>query len=152
RAALGATRTQLAFQLLGEVTAVVGAGGVAGLFVGQSLAGVLVWWGGTTLPRLDDVGLSPGVTAFAIATTMAAALLCGVMPAWLFSNVPAVGLVDEGRGSTGGLAQGRFRRAFVAGQVAAALMLLVAVLLTVRSFRQLQAVRPGFDGRNVLSV
>jgi predicted permease len=152
RAALGATRARIAAQLLGEIGVLVGAGGVAGIFIGRALARVLVWWGGTALPRLEDIGLTAGVTAFAVAATTGAALVCGVMPAWLFSNAPAVGLADEGRTSSGGVAQGRFRRGFVAAQVAAALMLLVAMLITVRSFSRLQAVNPGFDGRNVLSV
>jgi putative ABC transport system permease protein len=152
RVALGATRAQLARQLLGEVALLVGLGGVAGLFVGRMLAGVLVWWGGSTLPRLEDIGLTPGVAAFALGATAVAAILCGVVPAWLFSNEPARGLADEGRTSSGGAAQGRLRRGFVAIQVAAALMLLVATLLTARSFSRLQAVDPGFDGRSVLSM
>ena len=152
RAALGATRLRMVGYLLGEIAVLVVAGGIAGVFVGTALARVLVWWGGTTLPRLDDVGLTPGVTAFALGATACAAVVCGVMPAWLFSNPPAIGLADESRTGSGGAAQGRLRRGFVAAQIAAALMLLVAMLLTVRSFSRLQAVNPGFDGRSVLSV
>ena len=152
RAALGATPWRITAQLLGEVAVLVAAGGVGGLFVGRELARVLVWWGGFALPRLDDIGLTSGVTAFASAATAVAALLCGVMPAWLFSEAPIVGLAEEGRSSSGSVVQGRFRRGFVAMQVAAALTLLVAMLLTVKSFRRLEAVNPGFDGRDVLSV
>src|SRR5262245_7914679 len=152
RTALGATRARLAFQLLREIAVLVVAGGIAGVFVGQSLARLLVWWGGTALPRLDDVGLTTGVTAFAIAATAGAALVCGVLPAWLSSSAPALGLADEGRPSSAGVAHGRVRRAFVAAQVAAALVLLVSMLITVRSFGRLQSVHAGFDGRSVLSV
>ena len=152
RTALGATRRQIGVQLLGEVAVVVATGGACGLFLGRQLTRVLVWWGGAALPRLDDIGLTPGVAAFASIATLVAAIGCGVMPAWLFSETSIVGLTDEMRTTTGSVAQGRFRQGFVALQVAASLTLLVAMLLTVRSFSRLQAVNPGFDGRQVLSV
>ncbi|OLD20590.1 MAG: hypothetical protein AUJ01_03950 [Acidobacteria bacterium 13_1_40CM_3_65_5] len=152
RIALGATRARIIGQILGEIAVLVVAGGAAGLFVGRALARVLVWWGGTALPRLDDIGLTPGVCAFAMTVTAAAALLCGLAPAWLLSGAPAAGLADEGRSSTGSVRQGRVHRTFVATQIAASLMLLVAAVLTVRSFAKLQAVDPGFDARDVLSV
>ena len=152
RAALGATRSRMAAQLFGEIALLVGAGGCAGIVIGRAFARVLVWWGGSTLPRLDDIGLTPRVVLFALGATTAAALVCGVMPAWLFSSAPIAGLADDGRTNSGTAAQGRLRRGFVTVQVAAALMLLVAMLLTVRSFGRLQAVHPGFGGGNVLSV
>ena len=152
RAALGATRTRMAAQLLGEIAVVVGIGGAAGVVVGRVLADVLVWWGASALPRLDDVGLTPRVVAFAVAATASAAMVCGVLPAWLFSNAPAAGISDETRTTSGSAVQARLRRGFVAIQIASALMLLVATLLTIRSFNRLQAVNPGFDGRDVLAV
>jgi len=152
RAALGATRSRLAAQLFGEIAVLVVVGGSAGIALGRSLARVLVWWGGSALPRLDDIGLTPRVLFFAVASTACAAVVCGVLPAWLFSSAPAIGLADETRTSSGGAAQGRLRRVFVAAQIASTLMLLVAMLLTVRSFNRLQAVNSGFDGQDVLAV
>ena len=150
RAALGATRLRMAAQLLSEIALLVAVGGAGGIVVGRGLASVLVWWGGSTLPRLDDIGLTPRIVVFALASTACAAIVCGVLPAWLFSAAPAADLADETRTSSGGRAQGRLRRGFVAAQIASALMLLVAMLLTVRSFNRLQAVNPGFDGHDVL--
>ncbi len=152
RAALGATRWRIAAQLLGEIAVLVAAGGAGGIWAGTGFARVLVWWGGASLPRLDGVGLTPGVTAFAVGATAIAAVVCGVIPSWLLSEAPAAGLAEEGRTSSGSVAQGRLRRGFVGMQVAASLMLLVAMFLTVRSFSRLQGVAPGFDGRHVLSV
>ena len=152
RSALGATRPQIVAQLLREIAVIVVGGGVCGLLIGRTLARVLVAWGGTALPRLDDIGLTPGVTGFALTATVCAALICGVTPAWLLSSAAAITLADEGRVSTGSVAQGRIRRTFVAMQVASALMLVVAMIMSVRSFSRLQAVDAGFDGRQVLSV
>jgi putative ABC transport system permease protein len=152
RVALGASRRQIALQLLTEIVLVVGVGGVAGLVVGRALTRVFMWWGGTALPRLDEIGITPGVTAFALAATIAAAVLCGVTPAWIFSRSLEAGFADAGRTSSEGATQGRFRRGFVAAQIGVALVLLVAMTLTVRSFHRLQAVNSGFDGASVLSL
>jgi putative ABC transport system permease protein len=152
RTALGATRRRMAAQLFGEIALLVLLGGAAGTALGRGLARLLVWWGGSTLPRLDDIGLTPRVVLFALASTACAAIVCGVLPAWLFSAAPAAALGDETRTNSGGAVQSRLRRGFVAVQLASALMLLVAMLLTVRSFERLQAVNPGFDGRAVLAV
>ncbi len=152
RRAFGATRWQIGRQLLAEITVLVLIGGVAGLLVGRLLTQLLVWWGGPALPRLEDLGVTRGVVTFAIAATGSAALVCGVMPAWLCSGVSMVLLADDGRSATGSAVQGRFRRMCVALQVAAALTLLVSTLLTARSFARLQSVDPGFDGRHILSV
>src|SRR5262245_53479387 len=110
RAALGASRRQIALQLLGEIAVVVTAGGIAGLFVGTALARVFVWWGGAALPRLDDIGITPGVTAFAFAATLVSALVCGVTPAWISSSALEAGFADDSRTSSEGATQGRFRR------------------------------------------
>jgi predicted permease len=152
RAALGGTRSRLAAQLFSEIAALVLVAGAGGIALGRGLARLLVWWGGSTLPRLDDIGLTSRVLFFAVASTACAAILCGVLPAWLFSTAPAIGLADETRTSSGGPAQGRLRRGFVAMQIASTLMLLVAMLLTIRSFNRLQAVNPGFEGEDVLAV
>jgi putative ABC transport system permease protein len=152
RAALGATRSRLAAQLFAEVALLVAIGGAAGAGLGRGLARILVWWGASALPRLDDIGLTSSVLLFALASTACAAIVCGVLPAWLFSTAPAIGLAEETRATSGGTAQGRVRRGFVAMQIASTLMLLVATLLTVRSFKRLEAVNPGFDAPDVLAV
>ena len=152
RIALGATRGRIVSQIAVEIAALVAVGGAAGLTVGHGLTRVLVWWGGTTLPRLNDVGLTPGVVACAIALTAGAALACSIAPAWLLSDTPAAGLADDSRSTAGSVRQGRVHRTFVAAQLAASVMLLVAAALTVQSLARLQRVDPGFDARDVLSV
>jgi putative ABC transport system permease protein len=152
RAALGATRRQIGAHLLGEIAALVVAGGACGLVLGTQLTRALVWWGGSSLPRLDDVGPTPGLMAFALATTLLGALYCGIMPAWLFSETSIVGCADDARTASASAGQGRFRRGFVALQIAASVTLLAAMMLAVLGFRRLQAIDPGFDGRDVLSI
>src|SRR5262245_28924016 len=101
RCAFGATRWRIGGQLLGEIAVLVTIGGAAGLLVARLLTQVLIWWGGTSLPRLEDLGLTTGVITFAIGATSIAALVCGVMPALLFSGASMVTLADDGRSTTG---------------------------------------------------
>jgi len=152
RVALGATRWRIGRELLGEIGILVCAAGFGGLLLGRDLARVLVWWGGSALPKVEDIGITPTVAAFAIGMTAAAGLVCGVIPAWVYSDVPAAGLTHDGRSLFTAVVHGRMRRTFGALQVAAALTLLVATLLTTRSFALLQSVNPGIDGRDVLSM
>ena len=152
RSAFGASRWRIGGQLFGEIALLVTIGGAGGVLVGRLLTQLLVWWGGTALPRLEDLGLTTGVVAFTIGATGIAALLCGVMPAILFSGASMMTLADDGRSTTGSAVQGRFRRMLVALQIAAALTLLVAMLITTQSFARLQSVDPGFEGQQVLSV
>jgi putative ABC transport system permease protein len=152
RVALGATRLRLVVQLIAEIVPLVVVGGAAGLLIGRLLARVLVWWGASSLPRIENVGITSGVGLFGLATTTAAAIVCGVLPAWLMSNVSPERLADDGRTVSSGRWQRGSRGMLVSAQIAAALMLLVAAALTIRSFGRLLAVDPGFDGSHVLSV
>jgi len=151
RIALGATRARIVRQVMGEVAALVAAGGSFGVFLATALARVLVWWGGPALPRMGIIGITPAITAFGVGLTGLSALVCGLAPAWLVSNVPAAGLTEDTRSSTAPRTR-LLHRAFLAAQVAASFALLVAAALTIRSFATLQAVDPGLEGRDVLSL
>jgi len=153
RAALGATRARIAGQILGEIAVLVAAGGAVGLLTARALTRVLVWWGGSAFPRLDDVGLTPGVATFAVAVTAGAALVCGAAPALLLSRANGfVEHLDLVASHVGGTLRSRVHRVFVSTEIALSVMLLAATALTVRSFARLQAVDPGFDGREVLTA
>lgn len=145
RTALGAGRGQLARQLLAEsgLLAVLGCG------LGLLLAAAAVAWlraqRPAGLPRLQDIALTPRVLWAALALTALAALVAGLVPLWRRAGgdlVPA--LASESRHASDSRARRRVRRGLAAGQVALALLLLLAAGLLLHSVFALRQVAPGF--------
>jgi len=153
RLALGAGRWLLLRQLLVESLLLAGAGGGAGL--------LLAFWGieGLThlLPEqvreLVTLNIDRTVLLFSFVVAVATGLLFGLAPAWqLAKGDTAEALKDGGRSEVGGPGRGSGRRLLIVGEVAFALILLVAAGLLLRSFSRLQAVPVGLDPRSVLTM
>jgi putative ABC transport system permease protein len=152
RLTLGASRTRLLRQLLAEsvVLAVVGAAAGVGLaqVLSRALLHVLSSQGGSpTLPLSTDVR----VLFFTVVVTIAACVVFGLAPAFRAMHArPVEALRVGGRTMTGG--RGRFstQRLMVVTQIAVSLVLLVAALLFVRSFRNLTTFDPGMRRAGVV--
>jgi predicted permease len=144
RSALGASRGHLARGLLGESLALGLAAGVLG--VGLAAAGIqlLVWLAPSGLPRLDEIGLSPVVLLFALAISLVASLLFGLIPLLRFGTPSIAALKEGGRSASEGPTRHRARNVLVVAEVALALVLLVVSGLMVRTFLALGRVEPGF--------
>ncbi|MFN9261899.1 MAG: ABC transporter permease [Acidobacteriota bacterium] len=140
RSALGAPRARLLRQLLTESFALAALGGALGL--------LLAWWAVRllrvlslpSLPRLDELQLDGASIAFTIAIVTLTALLFGLAPALLATDLQAAG----GRGATGGRRQSSLRGALVIAEVALASFLLIGAGLLLESVRRLLAVDAGF--------
>ncbi len=153
RAALGASRARLVRQLLTESLILALAGGGAGLLLARVGIRALVALGPPGLPRLETVALDGSVLAFALAVSLATGFAFGLVPALQATRRDLGDSLREGeRGSTEGGGRGGLRGALVASEMALALVLLVGAGLMIRSFVALQAVDPGFDRKNVLSM
>jgi putative ABC transport system permease protein len=153
RAALGASRTRILRQLLTESLVLALAGGAAGLLLARAGVRALVALGPPGLPRLESVALDGRVLAFALVVSLGTGLAFGLVPALQATRRDLADALREGeRGSTEGGGRGRLRSALVSSELALALVLLVGAGLMIRSFVALQAVDPGFDRRNVLSM
>ncbi len=144
-----------------------GTGGVAGYFFAESawlsLAGgalglVAAWYGvrllaalgPADLPRLGEIHLAPIHVAFTLGLIALAALAFGAVPlARLASS--RVDLHDSDRGTTANRRSHHTRQLLMGGQVALALVLLVASGLLFRSFVRLRAVDPGFNPASTLT-
>jgi predicted permease len=152
RLTLGASRTRLLRQLLAEsaVLAVVGAAAGVGLaqVLSRALLRVLSSQGGApTLPLSTDLR----VLSFTVVVTIAACIVFGLAPAFRAMHArPVEALRAGGRTMTGG--RGRFstQRLMVVTQIAVSLVLLVAALLFVRSFRNLTTFDPGMRRAGVV--
>jgi putative ABC transport system permease protein len=152
RAALGASRSRIARQLLIE-SAVIGlAGAAAGLALAYAMAEVLKDVLPQDIPRLQQTRVDVVVLGFTLAVSLVASLLFGVAPA-LRASRPELqqALRDESR-SSGGFRRRRLSSSIVMGEIALALVLLVAAGLLLRSFVRLQRVDIGFDPAHLLTA
>ena len=155
RSSLGATRTRLVRQMLTESLLLAGGGAVLGI----ALAYVSVDWLNAAVFNMDNppprwmyFDIDGPVLAFTVGATVAAAVLSGLLPAWMSSRVSAVAVLREGgRGSTSGRI-GVLTRGLVVVQIVVTCVLLIGALLQVRSLVQQQAIDYGYDTEGMLAA
>ncbi len=146
RTAMGASRGEVAGQLLMESVTLGLAGGAAGLILAWGGLELLKALGPESLPRLSSVGIDGTVLAFTAAVSLAAGLLFGLFPAFRYGSPDMVQALKEGgRGGSAGKERHLARNGLVVAQMALALVLLAGSGLMVRSFQALRDVQPGFQ-------
>ncbi|MCI0436431.1 MAG: ABC transporter permease [Gemmatimonadetes bacterium] len=149
RRALGAGRRGIVGYFMAESVLLSLPGGVAALALTHAGLRALVAFG-PALPRLHEVRVDGTVVLFTVLGSLLSALVFGAIPlARGLGSVAA--LRDAGRGRTAARSQLRVRHALMGGQVALALVLLVASALMVRSWLSMRAVDPNFDASSALT-
>ena len=149
RTALGAGRGRLIRQLLSESMLLVACGGAAGLVVALAFIRPLLRLGPLGLPDAANVTVDAPLFLLALAVTTIVGLLVGIVPA--IGNGDLKSAIPQGvwqAASSHRLTRGTL----VAAEVASAVVLLVGAALLFQSLRQLFAITPGFDPRQVLSM
>ena len=151
RAAMGATRARVIRQLLTESLIVGLAGATFGLCLAQALLHLVMKLNLEAIPRLDQAGLNAPVFLFALCLGVVSTILAGLWPAIRAAQVDIQTVLRQGgRGATG-LARDSARSAYVAAEVALALVLLISAGLLIRTAIAAQKVRPGFSPDHVVS-
>jgi putative ABC transport system permease protein len=150
RLAMGASRWQIASQLLTESLVLSVAGGLLGLWVGQMCWSVF----GQLVPAQAGEGFAVNwqLLLFTAAISIAAGMLFGFAPALRSTNVPLQeSLKEGGRGgeSRGGL---RLRDTLVVGQFALAFALLVCAGLMIQTIWNLRKQELGFQADHLLTM
>ena len=152
RTALGASRGRLARQVLTESALYAAVGGALGV--------ALAWWGQqllraaapASIPRVDEVTISSGVLAFALAVTTVTGVLFGLIPALRGSRGDTIRSLREGGKTSSQFGIGRARGVLVVSEVALAVVLLTGAGLMVRSLWKLQSIELGINPENVLTM
>jgi putative ABC transport system permease protein len=150
RRALGAGRGSIAGYFLAESALLSIGGGAVGLVLAWGAVQLLVIFGPTNLPRLEEVRLDRVAIAFTLALSLMTATGFGAIPLLRIAPLP-LSLHEHGRGNTASRGRYRARHVLMAGQVALALVLVVSSGLMARSFQKLRAVDPGFNARSALT-
>lgn len=153
RTAIGASRSTLVRQLLGESLVLAVAGGGLGL--------LFAWWAGRALtgagtnvfpiPVRFEFSIDTTVLAFATATSLGTVLVFGLLPA-LSASKPALvpALKDQAEGDR--RRRLSLRDALVAGQLALSLTLLACGALLARGLFVAQSADLGYDATRIASL
>ena len=153
RGALGAGRWRLMRQLLIESLLLSLAGGAVAILLAFWGTNLLVSFKPENLPRLSEIGVDGRVLGFTLGISILTGLIFGLVPAWAASR-GRVGdaLKEGGRSATAGSARQRLRSAFVIGELAVALVLLVGAGLLIKTFWKLRSVEPGFNPDHLITM
>jgi putative ABC transport system permease protein len=155
RSSLGATRIRLMRQMLTESALVASIGAV----IGVGLAYLAVDWVSASFHSLENGppawmifqidGLALAVT---VGATCVAALVSGLLPAWMSSRPnAAAALGDSGRGNTGARVS-VLTRGLVVLQIVMTCILLIGSILQVRSILNQQQIDYGYDTGGMMSA
>jgi len=150
RCCLGASRSRIASQLLTESLVLSLSGAVGGILLSIWGIGALRRVSADWLPRGDELSVDPRVLGFGVALALVTGLLFGLAPALRASRVELQLALKEGARASASAASRRLSDAFVVTQFAVSLVLLVGAGLSLKSFRRLTAVSPGYRVEQVL--
>lgn len=153
RLSLGAGRGRVIRQLLSESVLLALIGAALGAGFAQWADRVIVAWISTRRePALLDMSIDWRVLGFMIVAALVTAALFGLLPAWRATRVdPQTMMKSGGRGVAGNRRQ-RISRPLVAAQLALSLALVAGAGLLLTTFRNLDAVNPGFRREGIYIV
>lgn len=153
RVAMGAGGGRVSWEYLKESLVLSLLGGIGGLALASVGLKLLIASGPAELPRLDELSLNVPALLFALGVSLATGVLFGLAPSFKSRLQIAHALRSGGSGGTASKARERVRTTLAVGQIALALVLLVASGLMVRTYRSIQDRDPGFrDVDQVLAL
>jgi predicted permease len=151
--ALGASRRRIVVDALTESVVLAAGGGLLGVAVAWTLTQVIVTTAPPALPLLNAFAFDARVLLFGVASTLAAGVFIGALPAARMAAIdPGDALKDGSYTATGGPHGIRGRRVLVAAQSAIGVALLVTTGLLLVSFVRLLQVDKGFATTGILTA
>jgi putative ABC transport system permease protein len=154
RAAIGASRSRLVSQMLIESLLVAGGGAALAIPVALLSGRALVAFLDTSAnPVFLNLTADWQLISFVGVIAVLTAILFGLVPALRVSIVDPIAVMNlSSRGSTLNRQGVRLQRGLVVAQIAVSLVLIVAALAFVQSFRNLALVDTGFEQHGTIAV
>ncbi len=152
RFVLGAGRQRMIRQLLTESSLIAVIGGALGLILAVNGLSFLKSALPTDLPRLSDIAIDWRVLCFTAVLALLTGIVFGLAPSLHFSRTNFSESLKSG--APGSTVSGirRLRSALVTGEVALAVLLVIAAGLLIRSLWTLSQVNPGFRSDYILTA
>jgi putative ABC transport system permease protein len=150
RLALGASMFRLLRQQCFECALLAGAAGLGGFAVAASAINLMLALAPPTVPRLQEIAVTPEFATATVAVAAVVGLLLSVLSGF-GGRLSRAALTAGGR-QAGSRWATRTRSGIMVGQVAFCVALLLVSAMVVRSFVALQRAPNGFDSGGVLSV
>jgi len=150
RAALGAKRSRIVWQIVSESVILSLAGGGLGLALARFGVKPVLAAVPTDIPRAETVGVNASVLLFTLGTSVVVGIVFGLLPAlktWNKNHQPS--LQQAGRGST--REHHRTQRSLVILQTTLTMVLLVCAGLLFRTILYLSQANPGFDTHDLVT-
>jgi putative ABC transport system permease protein len=148
RTALGASRTRIVMQLLGEGFLLSIFGALCGLLLAWWGIDVLRFFGPQDLPRLAAVSIDSSVFFFTFVAAIFSTLVFALIPALQLTRPNVNESLQSGSRGAVGPESHYLRRLLIITQVALSLLLLASAGLLIKTFANLRATKPGFDPSN----
>ncbi len=152
RAALGATRSRIAAQLLTESLLLASAGGVLGLAVARLAEGLLSTLVPVIIIGKRELALNGTVLAFALLLALLTAALFGLAPSLAASRVDLRSAMGEGGRASADRSRARTRSLLVVVELTLCMALLTGSALLIRRFGEMLSATPGFQPGHLLTM
>jgi putative ABC transport system permease protein len=152
RTALGAEPGRLVRQMLTESMLLSLCGGSAGLLLAWAGIQALGALAPSELSVIQQTHIDTGVLAFTMGLSLAAGIICGLLPALRARMRDLNNILKQGSKDTGAPGSHRVPNALVVAEIALALVPLIGAGLLLQSFRHLLDVAPGFQTDHILSL
>ncbi len=152
RTAVGASMHRLVRQMLTDSLLLAGAGGVLGVLLAVASAPLVVRIVPAALPIAEVPPLDLRMLFGASLITFFVGIVFGVLPALRVCRTSDGSALKEGARGGSGRGTERLRSVLVVAEIVAAVVLLVATGLLVQALLRVQAVDPGFNASNVLTL
>src|SRR6202000_1581784 len=104
------------------------------------------------MPRLEEVGINPGVLLFTFVVCVGTGMLFGLAPAFQISRISLCDPLKETNRTSSAASAHKSHRALVVSECAVALLLMIGSSLLIRSFVRLRDVNSGVQPDHVITA